>query len=285
MNAAPARESTIGALLAGAAARLAGTGADRLDAELLLGVVLDVDRAHLYAHPEASVPAAATTDFLRLVARRAEGYPAAYLTGRREFWSLELVVNQHTLIPRPETELLVEITLGLLRQHVAPALLELGTGSGAVGIALARERTDAHVTATDLCRHALALAADNAARHALDNIRFVHSDWFGALGTERFAVIVSNPPYVDEHDPALWQAPLRHEPRLALDGGRAGLAALTRISAGAGRHLEPGAALVLEHGHDQGAAVRELLRVRGFTDVYTLRDGAGLERVSVGTWV
>lgn len=271
-------------MIAAACAQLASLESPRLDAEVLLCHLLDVDRAHLYAHPEAVVPAAMAADFTRLVARRAEGYPLAYLTGRREFWSLELAVNRHTLVPRPETELLVEMALAALRECAQPGILELGVGSGAVSLAIARERGDAHITATDLCRHALAVAQENALRHGMENIDFLHSDWFTDLGGRRFHAIVSNPPYVDERDPALWQAPLRHEPRLALDGGRGGLAALARIIAGAGRHLLPGAALMLEHGHDQGARVREMMLGRGFAAVRTERDAAGHERVSVGIW-
>lgn len=284
MNPAAQREPTLAGLLTAAAAELAQMESARLDAEVLLCTVLGVERAHLYAHPEATVPAAIAADFTRLVARRAEGYPVSYLTGRREFWSLSLDVNRHTLVPRPETELLVEVTLDLLQEFAQPEVLELGVGSGAVSLAIARERSDARITATDLCRHALATAQENALRHGLANIEFLHSDWFATLGGRRFSAVVSNPPYVDERDPALWQAPLRHEPRLALDGGPGGLAALVRIITGAGRHLLPGAVLALEHGHEQGARVRDLLLAQGFVRVRTVRDGGGLERVSVGLW-
>jgi len=256
----------------------------RLDAEILLCMVLDVGREYCYAHPEAQVPAAAAADFRRLVSRRREGFPVAYLTGQREFWSLDLAVNQFTLIPRPETEQLVATALALAGSRNAPEVLELGTGSGAVSIALARERPDARITATDLCRHALDLAAYNAGRHGIGNISFMLSDWYAALGARRFDVILSNPPYVDEQCPALWQAPLRHEPRLALDGGRGGLEAVSRIIAGACRHLCAGAHLLLEHGFDQGGSVRRLLLQHGFTDVETRRDAGGQERISSGLW-
>lgn len=284
MTLARARADSLQELIGAACAQLASLESPRLDAEILLCHLLDVDRAHLYAHPEAVVPAAMAADFTRLVARRSEGYPLAYLTGSREFWSLDLAVNRHTLVPRPETELLVELALANLRDCPEPGVLELGVGSGAVSLAIARERSDARITATDLCRHALAVAQENALRHGMENIDFLHSDWFTELAGRRFNAIVSNPPYVDERDPALWQAPLRHEPRLALDGGHGGLAALARIIAGAGRHLLTGAALLLEHGHDQGARVREMMQGGGFAAVRTERDGAGHERVSVGIW-
>jgi release factor glutamine methyltransferase len=279
-----AQLNSVGDLLDAATAGLQALDTARLDAEVLLCMILDVGREYCHAHPEAQVPAAAAADFWRLVTRRQEGFPVAYLTGQREFWSLDLSVNQFTLIPRPETEQLVETALDLARTRDTPELLELGTGSGAVSIALARERPDARITATDLCRHALELAQHNAARHGIGNLSFLVSDWYAALGARRFDLILSNPPYVDEQCPALWQAPLRHEPRLALDGGRGGLAAVARIVAGAGRHLLPGACLLLEHGFDQGESVRRLLRQHGFTDVETRRDGGGQERISSGRW-
>jgi release factor glutamine methyltransferase len=279
-----AERFTVRELLGAARAELAPAGSAQLDAEVLLCAVLGVERSYCFAYPEAPVTAAAAADFRRLVARRAEGVPLAYLTGRREFWSLDLEVDRHTLIPRPETELLVELVLALLAHRAAPELLELGAGSGAVGLAIARERPDARVTATDVCRHALAVAAHNARRLGIGNVAFLHSDWYTAVGPRRFTAIVSNPPYVDERDAALRQPPLRHEPRLALDGGPGGLAALARIVAGAGRHLRPDGRIVLEHGADQGGRVRALLAAAGFTDVETHRDAAGLERASTGRW-
>jgi release factor glutamine methyltransferase len=279
-----AQLNSVGDLLDAATAGLQALDTARLDAEVLLCMILDVGREYCHAHPEAQVPAAAAADFWRLVTRRQEGFPVAYLTGQREFWSLDLSVNQFTLIPRPETEQLVETALDLARTRDTPELLELGTGSGAVSIALARERPDARITATDLCRHALELAQHNAARHGIGNLSFLVSDWYAALGARRFDLILSNPPYVDEQCPALWQAPLRHEPRLALDGGRGGLEAVARIIAGAGRHLRPDAYLLLEHGFDQGESVRRLLRQYGFTDVETHRDAGGQERISGGRW-
>ena len=280
-----AQSITLSALLNQATADLHGLESARLDAEVLLCMVLGIARERLYSHPEAAVAAAASADFRRLIARRREGFPVAYLTGRREFWSLDISVNQFTLIPRPETEQLLQIALELLRAHDTPEVLELGTGSGALSLGLARERPDAQLTATDVCRHALALAQHNAGRHGIGNVSFMHSDWFDALGVRRFGLILSNPPYVDEQCPALWQAPLRHEPRLALDGGRGGLQALTRIIVAAGRHLYPAAHVVLEHGFDQGENVRRLLLQHGFQEVRTVKDTAGHDRIGIGRWL
>lgn len=284
MSLGRAQPATVGALLHAARAELFALGSAGIDAEILLCAVLDVGREHCYAHPEAPVDAGAAADFRNLIERRRDGYPAAYLLGRREFWSLEFAVNRYTLIPRPETELLVEVTLKLVRPLPEPVLLELGTGCGAASVALARERPDAHVTATDVCHHALALAERNVRQHRLANVTVQRSDWFAEFDAQRFDVILSNPPYVDETSPILREAPLKHEPRLALDGGREGLEALTRIIAGAGRHLRPGAHLALEHGMDQGQCVRALFAHYGFTDIQTRRDIGGNERVSTGRW-
>ena len=284
MNLHGAQMIKLSDLLGSATAELQESDSARLDAEVLLCTVLNVDREHCYAHPEATVSAAAAADFRRLIARRRDGFPVAYLTGQREFWSLDIAVNQFTLIPRPETEQLVEIAVELLRSRNAPEVLELGTGSGAVSLALASERNDAHITATDYCRHALAMAKHNAARHGLANVSFSHSDWYAEFGARRFDMILSNPPYVDQQCPELWQVPLRYEPRLALDGGQGGLHALARIIAGAGRHLRPGAYLLLEHGFNQGESVRRMFLQHGFQAVRTAKDASGHDRISVGCW-
>jgi release factor glutamine methyltransferase len=276
--------TTVAALLHAARAQLDTLESARLDAEVLLCSVLAVDRAHCIAHPEQPVAPAVAADFRNLVARRREGYPLAYLTGQREFWSLEIAVNRYTLIPRPETELIVEIARDLARQLPAQDVLELGTGSGAVCSALARECPGARITATDVCRQALALAQQNAQQHGIDTVTFLLSDWYAELGARRFDLILSNPPYVDTASPALREAPLRYEPRLALDGGRAGLESLARIIAGAGRHLRAGAHLVLEHGFDQGESVRALMSRHGLAEVRTYPDLASQDRVTVGRW-
>lgn len=275
---------SVRALLAAAESGLARSASARLDAELLLQDVLGRDRAWLHAHPEQTVEPGAAGDFRRLVAVRAGGYPIAYLLGRREFWSLPLAVNAHTLIPRPETELLVETGLRAIADRVQPRVLDLGTGSGAIALAIASERADARVLAVDVCTQALAVARANAAQLGLDAVEFRRSDWFDALGGERYDLVLCNPPYVASGDPALVHSDIRYEPRLALDGGAGGLEALGRVIAAAGRHLAAGAVLVLEHGHDQAAPVAALLHGAGFRATGSARDLAGFERVSFGRW-
>jgi release factor glutamine methyltransferase len=275
--------ATVQSLIAEAVRALAGIESARRDAEVLLQSVLDTERAWLYAHAGDAVDAGAASDFQRLVANRSLGFPVAYLTGRKEFWSLSLRVDRHTLIPRPETELLVETGLGLVADRRNPRVLDLGTGSGAVALAFAKERPDADIIATDLSRDALATAGMNAAMLTAARIELRHSDWYAGLPDERFDLVLCNPPYIDSDD-AVLTGELRHEPRLALDGGPAGLRALTIVIAGAGHHLVVGGTLAVEHGSDQGADVSALFRSAGFAGISTLRDAAGLERVTLGTW-
>ncbi len=251
-----------------------------LDAEVLVAAVLGVDRARLAADPGRALAAEELFALESLVRRRLDGEPVAYLTGRREFWSLELEVTPDVLVPRPETELLVERALAALAGRVNPSVLDLGTGSGAVAVAIAAERRDAAVTATDRSAAALAVARRNAARHATANLRFLEGDWYAPLAGARFDAIVSNPPDVAEGDAAL--GALAREPRGALVAGREGLDALAAIVAGAPRHLAPGGRLLLEHGAGQGAAARGLLAGAGFGAVATFRDLAGHERVTEG---
>jgi release factor glutamine methyltransferase len=261
--------------------RLAGASASAaLDAELIVAAVLGESRARLAADPARPLAAEELVALESLVRRRLAGEPVAYLTGRREFWSMDVEVTPDVLVPRPETELLVERTLAAVAGRAAPALLELGTGSGAVAIAIARERPDAAVTATDVSAAALVVAARNAARLGATLLRFLAGDWYAPLGDARFDAIASNPPYVADGDPAL--AALVHEPRGALAAGPDGLAALAVIVSGAAARLKPGGRLLLEHGAAQGAAVRALLADAGFTDVGTFRDLAGHERVTEG---
>jgi len=270
-------------LLAEATRALPDSDTARLDAEVLLESVLGTGRAWLHAHAEAVVDPGPASDFERLVANRGRGYPVAYLTGSREFWSLSFLVNDRTLIPRPETELLVEAGLELVGKRARPRLLDLGAGCGVIAIAAASERPDAVVIGADLCAEALAMARANAERLGTGNVEFRRSDWFSALHGERFDLIFCNPPYVAADDPAL-AGDLRFEPRLALDGGPGGLRALSAVIADAGRHLRAGGFLALEHGADQGNDVASLLRRAGFGEVTTLRDSAGRDRVSAGTW-
>ena len=252
-----------------------------LDAEVLVAHVLGASRAALAADPERALAPEEALALESLVRRRLAGEPVAYLTGRRDFWSLDLEVTPDVLVPRPETELVVERALAAIAGRERPSVLDLGTGSGAIAAAIARERPDADVTATDTSAAALAVAARNAARLALPNLRVLEGSWFVPVAGSRFDLIASNPPYVAAGDPAL--AALAHEPAGALAAGADGLDALAAIAAAARKHLEPGGTLVLEHGAAQGPAVRALLEAAGLVGVGTRRDLAGHERVTEGT--
>ncbi len=268
-------------LLAFASIRLAGDAA-RLEAEMLLAHALRRPRAWLYAHGDDEVAPAMAEIFETLVRRRVEGEPVAYLTGERGFWSFALGVDASTLVPRPETERLVELALDRLPPGRAVAVADLGTGSGAIALAIAHERPRARVLATDASAAALAVAQANARRLGRDNVAFREGDWCAAFEVdERFDLIASNPPYIAEDDPHLETGDLRHEPRAALVSGRDGLDAIRRIVTDAPAHLVPGGWLLLEHGHEQGSAVRGLLAV-DFTDVFTATDLEGRERISGG---
>jgi release factor glutamine methyltransferase len=273
--------ATVGELL-GAARALPGDS-PRRDAEILLCYCLEKPRAWLYTWPEVEVDAPSAQRYLQMIERRAGGEPIAYLTGQREFWSLQLSVNEHTLIPRPETEILVEWALSLPLPGDA-SILDLGTGSGAIALALASERESWQVTAVDNSSAALAVAAANAASNDLDRVGFLQSQWYSALADRRFHLLLSNPPYVDAADEHLQQGDLRFEPRGALVAAEHGLADLASLVSGAPAHLETDGWLLLEHGFDQGEQVRRLLLEQGFSQVATRRDVAGQERISGGCW-
>lgn len=249
---------------------------------LLLHALGRGDRAWLYGHGDDVLDADALARFDALLSRREAGEPIAYLLGRRGFWTLELQATPAVLIPRPETELLVEAALARLPADRATCVADLGTGSGAVALSLAAERPRAHVVAIDASDDALAVASANAQRHGIGNVAFRRSDWWSALAGERFDAIVSNPPYLADDDPHLGQGDLRYEPRMALASGADGLDAIRLIAGGAAAHLHAGGWLLLEHGYAQGAAVRDLLARAGFADVATLRDLEDRERVTLG---
>lgn len=264
---------------------ISASGLPQREAQLLAAQVAGKPRSWLLAHDD-EVPAPAAHDaLLGLYARRRAGEPVAYLTGEREFCSLALRVTPDVLIPRPETELLVELALARLPPQ--GRLLDVGTGSGAIAIACAHARPDARVYASDLSPAALALAAENAARHApdLSLLTLRAGDLFAPWADERFAVIASNPPYVAAGDPHLAQGDLRFEPALALTDGADGLAIIRRLAADARRHLLPGGWLLFEHGHDQGPACVALLQALGYAAVADTLDLAGLPRVCSGQWV
>ncbi|HEY1772261.1 MAG TPA: peptide chain release factor N(5)-glutamine methyltransferase [Gammaproteobacteria bacterium] len=272
---------TLADALRTAAARLTGSDSPQLDAELLLGHVLGQDRSHLRAHPEARLDAAQAHRYAELVEARRRGEPIAYLTGKREFWSLLLKVTPATLIPRPETELLVEQALALIPVDADWNILDLGTGSGAIALATAKERPRCRITAVDISAAALEVARENAGGLQISNTEFLQGDWFSPIKGRRFQVIVSNPPYVGAGDPHLAQGDLRFEPAQALSSGYDGLQDIRRIVADAPLYIHEGGHILLEHGYGQGEAVRGLMQAADFTDVHSIRDLAGHERISL----
>ncbi|HET6604023.1 MAG TPA: peptide chain release factor N(5)-glutamine methyltransferase, partial [Xanthomonadaceae bacterium] len=238
--------------------------------------------AWLYAHARDRADTALRARYAGLLQRREAGEPVAYLVGRRPFWTLELQVTPDTLIPRPETELLVELALERIDAAGPEKVLDLGTGSGAIALAIASERPRAQVMATDASAQALEVARANARANGVANVWFACGEWYSAVEGRRFDAIVGNPPYIAQDDPHLEQGDLRYEPRAALVSGVDGLDAIRAIVAGAPAHLFPGGRLLLEHGFDQGPAVRSLLEAAGFSDVRTFCDLEGRERVSGG---
>ncbi|MBI3171430.1 MAG: peptide chain release factor N(5)-glutamine methyltransferase [Hydrocarboniphaga effusa] len=286
---------TISGALAEGRRRLAGHSATpELDAEVLLAHLLNGSRSSLIAEGRELLDAQTFQRFDQLLQRRSQGEPVAYLTGEKEFWSLKLKVTKDVLVPRPETELLVEWVLELFdssfprKRESSLRIADLGTGSGAIALALAKELSRADIVATDSSGAALAVARRNAVDNGLDRVRFHEGNWFKALdsrfrgndGTVEF--ILSNPPYIALGDPHL--ADLRFEPAAALTAGPDGLAALRKIISGAGKFLKPTGWLLLEHGAEQGAAVRELFKAADFGKIETRRDLAGLERATGGQW-
>ncbi len=273
-------------VLSHAVRRLTGVSdTPRLDAEVLLAAALDRPRSYLFAWPERLPEPERLTRFIAWLERRQTGEPVAYILGRREFWSLELEVTLDTLIPRPETELLVESALERLPKDRPVTVVDLGVGSGAVALALAVERPPARIVATDCSLAALAVARRNAQRLGVSNVEFRAGDWCEPLATgEHFDLIVSNPPYIAAAELHRRRSELRFEPAMALTAGDDGLDALRRIILQAPAYLKPGGWLLLEHGYDQGAAVSALLQARGFIAVGEGCDTAGLSRVGYGRW-
>lgn len=261
---------------------LAGCGLVAAEAQILLAHVLGRNRTWLIAHADDALAVPDLDAFAALVARRREGEPVAYLTGAREFHGLALAVSPAVLIPRPETEILVELALARLPVDAAARVLDLGTGSGAIALAIADARPRSQVIACDASVAALRQARDNAQRLCIGNVEFIESDWFSAVGHAPFDLIVGNPPYVAADDPHLSRGDLRFEPSLALTPGGDGLAAIRTIVAAARTHMRVGATLAVEHGYDQGTAVAALFTAAGFAEVTAVRDLAGIVRVTAG---
>ncbi len=256
----------------------------RLDAELLLAMVLNVSRSYCYSHPDTELTIEQQLHFQDLIARRIRGEPIAYIIGRQAFWKHDFIVSQATLIPRPETELLVQLLLSELPTESELHIADLGTGTGVIALSLALERPHWRITATDFDDEALHIAKLNAQQLQVENIHFSQGSWCLALPQQNYHAIVANPPYIADSDPHLEWGDLRFEPRSALASGPDGLSAMREIITNAGDYLHNGGHLLLEHGFEQGEAVRELMQSCGFTRVQTERDLAGHERVTMGIW-
>ncbi|MEO5863025.1 MAG: peptide chain release factor N(5)-glutamine methyltransferase [Burkholderiales bacterium] len=278
-------QNVIRRLTVGDALQLAQRDINTVDARVLLQHALRTNRAHLAAHPERVLSEAERDRFCAVIDRRKNGEPVAYIVGEREFFGLSFRVTTAVLIPRPETELLVEQALARLPGHRSTRILDLGTGSGAIAIAIAQQRPCARAVAVDFDADALEIATYNG-RHLLgeqaSSVEFQLSNWFSAVAEKLFDMIVSNPPYVANDDPHLAQGDLRFEPRRALDGGAGGLSALEHITRNAAPRLGPCGWLLLEHGYDQSEACSKLMYSAGFVGVETHRDLAGIDRVTIG---
>jgi release factor glutamine methyltransferase len=274
--------NTVAEALQGGTRMLLGhSDSPRLDAELLLGKILGLSRPGLIASGNEPVAAESAAAYASLIERRLDGAPIAYLTGVREFWSLTLRVTPAVLVPRPETEVLVDLALQRLSRDLPAAVLDLGTGSGAIALAIASERPRSRITAVEVSPAALEIARQNSRHLGISHIDWRLGSWFAPLGGERFDMIVANPPYIAAADSAL--AHLTAEPALALCGGPTGLESLAAIAAGAAAQLNEHGWLILEHGCDQAPAVAQLLARHGFADIGSHRDLSGNPRVTLGT--
>ncbi len=252
------------------------------ETEILLCHVLNKSRAYLFAHPEELLTSEQWETLQDLMTRRAQGVPIAYLIGEREFWSLNLKVNEHTLIPRHETERIVELALELIPNQPDLYILELGTGSGAIALALAKERPLWHIIAGDISQEALNIAQENAQSHEIKNVSFYQTNWFSTIPQQQYHALVANPPYIPEHDPHLQQGDLRFEPRNALVSSQEGLADLQCIIKQGHKYLLPDGLLLLEHGYDQKLKVQTILSELQYKNIQCWQDIHGNDRVSGG---
>lgn len=253
----------------------------RLDTELLLMHILQCNRAWLYAHNDYTLTAAQLQSFNTMVQQRQSGLPIAYLTGYKDFWSMQLQVNTHTLIPRPETELLVDVALELLANKRNARILELGTGSGAISLALAKEHPLWRIDAIDISAKALEVARSNAHRQSITSIEFIQSDWFESLNENlTYDAIISNPPYIEQGDPHLITEDIRFEPSLALVSGKDGLDAIRHIIEQASPYLKPNGWLLFEHGYNQASTIQNILQQHGFHNHFNKKDIFDKDRVS-----
>ena len=269
-----------------AAEQLEGGESPSIDAKVMLANILGKSQTYLFTWPDKTLDAAQKAQFEADVAKRKRGEPVAYIIGKRDFWTLSLFTSPDTLIPRPDTEVLVEHVLNWANQHSSASLsiCDLGTGTGAIALALASELPEASVTGVDFHAGAVNLATRNAHANSIANAHFVQSDWFSALAGQTFDIIVSNPPYIEESSPYLNEGDVRFEPKTALTSGSDGLDDIKHIINNAPQYLNKGALLAFEHGFDQGAAVNALLADAGFVDVKTVKDYGNNDRVTLGQW-
>jgi release factor glutamine methyltransferase len=272
----------ISTLLTKARQKLFNSSSPRLDAEILLGHILGVTRSYLLTWPEKVLTANQLAQFESLLKKRVQGQPIAYLIHQKEFWSLDLQITENTLIPRPETELLVEQVLARLSSLSNAQVIDLGTGSGAIALAIAKERPNCRILATDQSAACLAIAQNNAQQLRLTQVEFLCSDWWVKLKNRKALIIVSNPPYIAEDDPHLSQGDVLYEPRSALVAGPDGLSAIRQLIVQSHSHLVDGGWLLLEHGYNQAPNVQQLFQNNGYQRVETYYDLAGLPRVTVG---
>lgn len=270
------------ALIHGHSSLLKTSPSPRIDAELLLAFILNLSRTALYTHPESEITPIQWRDYQRIIDQRASGHPIAHLTGSKEFWSLPLLVTADTLIPRPETELLVDLTLTILGSVDNAHILDLGTGTGAIALALASERPTWRIQAIDDSDYALTIARQNAARLNLNQVRFNRSNWFASVPIQSFNAIISNPPYIAENDHHLNEGDVRFEPQQALTSGSDGLDAITEIIKTGMNYLQPGGFLLIEHGYRQKNSVAALFEQAGYVNIGHWSDFQGHDRVSGG---